>query len=379
MLQAVPNRRATGSLKWDKCPDLDPFWVADMDFQSTPEVMAALHARIDHGVFGYSLPHPSLIDSVLSYLENRIGYQAKEEEIIHFGGLVPALSLAGRAFTKPGESLMTCTPAYPPFLGIHHDSKTDLVAVPHVEIDGVWTFDWEKMVAAVRSDTRVFVLSNPQNPLGRVFNEKEITKLATFCKKLGLILVSDEIHCDLILDEEETPHFSALKLPEELRNHTITLLSPSKTYNIAGLGYAYAVIPDPKVRRQFRAAKGHTMSEINALAFHGAEAAYRYGESWRQELLSTLRKNRNFLISHLGDALPMVKIPHIEATYLAWLDCSALPHLNPAKVAEQKQKLYLSHGSDFGNSKCVRFNFGCSTSRVREGLEKLVLALSEPQ
>ena len=223
MLEPVANRRATGSLKWDRRPDLDPFWVADIDFQSPPEVIAALHERVNHGVFGYALPHPSLITTLQSYLAKRMGYTAKEEEIVHLGGLVPALSMAGQAFAKPGESLMTCTPTYPPFLGVHKDSKTELITVPHTQVEGVWTFDWEKMVASVKKDTRVFILSNPQNPLGRVFTEREMIKLATFCQKLDLILISDEIHCDLILDEEETPHFSALNLPEAVSYTHLTL------------------------------------------------------------------------------------------------------------------------------------------------------------
>ena len=375
MLTPVADRRNTGSLKWDRRSDLDPFWVADMDFQSPPEVIAALQDRVSHGVFGYAVPHPSLVTTLQEYLSKRIGYTAKEEEIVHLGGLVPALSMAGRAFAKPGESVMTCAPVYPPFLGVHHDSKTDLVQVKHVQVDGVWTFDWEKMVAEVRPDTRVFILSNPQNPLGRVLTEREMIKLATFCQKLNILLVSDEIHCDLILDEEETPHFSALNLPEELRKNTITLLSPSKTYNIAGLGYAYAVIPDDSIRRRFQSAKGHTLAEINALAYYAAEAAYQDGEPWRQELLSTLRKNRNYLTSYLADQLPQVVVPEIEATYLAWIDCEALPHANPSKVAEEKEKLYLSDGAFFGSPKCVRFNFGCPTYRVQEGLEKLFRAL----
>ncbi|MBK1832584.1 MalY/PatB family protein [Roseibacillus ishigakijimensis] len=377
MLTPVANRRDTGSLKWDRRPDLDPFWVADMDFQSPPEVMEALRQRVDHGVFGYALPHPSLVETVQSYLARRIGYEAKEEEIVHLGGLVPALSMAGRAFAKPGESLMTCTPVYPPFLGVHRDGGTELITVEHVQVEGVWTFDWEKMVAAVKQDTRVFILSNPQNPLGRVLTEREMVKLATFCQKLGILLVSDEIHCDLILDEEETPHFSALNLPEDLRKNTITLLSPSKTYNIAGLGYAYAVIPDDSVRRRFQAAKGHTLSEINALSYHAAEAAYNHGEPWRQELLSVLRKNRNLLTSTLANELPAVVVPEIEATYLAWIDCQALSHQNPAQVAEEKEQLFLSDGAFFGFPKAVRFNYGCPTHRVQEGLTKLVRALRD--
>ncbi|MDP0489827.1 MAG: PatB family C-S lyase [Verrucomicrobiota bacterium JB023] len=375
MLTPVPDRRDTGSLKWDKRPDLDPFWVADMDFQSPPEVIDTLRDRIDHGVFGYALPHAGLVDSVLGYLDRRMKYQAKEEEIIHLGGLVPALSLAVRAFCKPGESVMTCTPVYPPFLGVHHDGDTELITVPHLHDGEKWTFDWAKLVASVRKDTGVFILSNPQNPLGRAFTKKEIIKLATFCKKLGIVLLSDEIHCDLILDEFETPHFSALNLPEDLRANTITLLSPSKTYNIAGLGYAYAVIPDASLRRRFTAARGHTLAEINALAYHAAEAAYRHGEPWREELVATLRGNRDLLVRTLESELPEAVVPEIEATYLAWIDCSALSHENPALRAEKNEKLFVSDGSFFGYPKAVRFNYGCPRNRVAAGLEKLVRAL----
>lgn len=376
MLTPVPNRRDTGSLKWDRRPDLDPFWVADMDFQSPPEVIAALEERVRHGVFGYAVPQPSLVETLQDYLQKRIGYTAEENEIVHLGGLVPALSLAIRAFTEPGNSVMTTTPVYPPFLGVHKDGGCELVSVGHTQVEGRWTFDWAGMVSSVRPDTKVFILSNPQNPLGRVFTESEMVKLATFCQKLGILLISDEIHCDLILDEEETPHFSALNLPEELRKNTITLLSPSKTYNIAGLGYAYAVIPDDSIRRRFNAARGHTLAEINALGYVAAEAAYRHGEPWRQELISTLRKNRNYLTSTLAQELPAIVVPQIEATYLAWLDCSALPHSNPAQVAEEKEKLFLSDGAFFGSPQAVRFNFGCTTSRVQDGLAKLIKALS---
>lgn len=377
MLTPVPNRRDTGSLKWDRRPDLDPFWVADMDFQSPPEVIAALEERVRHGVFGYAVPHPSLVETLQDYLQKRMGYPAEENEIVHLGGLVPALSLAIRAFTETGNSVMTTTPVYPPFLGVHKDGGCELVSVDHTQVEGRWTFDWAAMVSSVRADTKVFILSNPQNPLGRVFTESEMVKLATFCKKLGILLVSDEIHCDLILDEEETPHFSALNLPEELRQNTITLLSPSKTYNIAGLGYAFAVIPDESIRRRFNAARGHTLAEINALGYVAAEAAYRHGEPWRQELLSVLRKNRNYLTSTLAAELPAIVVPEIEATYLAWLDCSALSYAHPAQIAEDREKLFLSDGAFFGSPQAVRFNFGCTTSRVQDGLAKLIKALTD--
>lgn len=369
------TRRHTGSLKWDRRPDLIPLWVADMDFPSPPEVIEALQARVNHGVYGYALPHPSLIEALLTYLKNRLNFVTSEESLIHLGGLVPALSLAARAFGQPGDDLLTCTPVYPPFLSIHKDAQMNLIAIDHVQHHGHWTFDWEKLEAQVTPKTRLFLLSNPQNPLGRVFTESEITQLAQFCQKHQLVLVSDEIHCDLIYDESRTPHFSALNLPEDLRNLTITLLAPSKTYNIAGLGYAFAVIPNEKLRRQFNAARGHTLAEINALAYHAAEAAYRYGEPWRQNLLAYLQTNRDLLTSSFQKNLPQAKIPEIQATYLAWVDCRELPHENPATVLENAG-YFVSDGTFFGHPKCLRINFGTQTSALESALEPIIAALA---
>ena len=368
------DRCGTGSLKWDKRPDLNPLWVADMDFISPPEVIEAIRKRVDHGVFGYARPHPSLVETLQSYLKNRIGYTSPAEEIVHLGGLVPALSLAARAFGKPGEKVLTCAPVYPPFLGIHRDASLELLSVDHVEVNGQWTFDWQALEDKVTPDTRIFVLSNPQNPIGRVFTEEEMIQLANFCEKHDLILLSDEIHCDLILEEEQTPHFSALNLPEALRDRTITLLAPSKTYNIAGLGYAFAVIPNDSIRRRFTAARGHTLPEINCIAYYAAEAAYKHGEPWRQDLIAYLRTNRDLLASTIREKVPGAKVPDIEATYLAWIDCTALSIENPIQAAEDAG-LYLSDGTFFGHSRCVRMNFGTQTERLRSALDTFCTAM----
>lgn len=368
------TRRDTGSLKWDRRSDLNPLWVADMDFTSPPEIIEALQARISHGVFGYAVPHPSLVETIQTYLKNRIGCSIPEEQIQHLGGLVPALSLGCRAFAEPGDAAMTCTPVYPPFLGTHRDNEMELITVDHTKENGQWTFDWEKMEASVTPRTKIFILSNPANPLGRAFSAQEIIKLAEFCERHELILLSDEIHCDLIFDEEKTPHFSALNLPEELRKRTVTLLAPSKTYNIAGLGYAFAVIPEDSLRRKFIAAKGHTLAEINCLAYYAAEAAYKHGEPWRQELLAYLRGNRDLLTETLRREVPSVQIPDIEATYLAWIDCREVEVDNAMQRAENAG-LFLSDGTFFGQKGSVRINFGTQRSRLENALETFVTAL----
>jgi cystathionine beta-lyase len=368
-------RRGTGCIKFDRRPELDPFWVADMDFISAPPILEALHQRVNHGVFGYAQAHAGLNDALLAYLEERRGATVPLEHVVHLGGLVPALSLAVRAFCAPGDAVMTCTPVYPPFIGVHHDAQVTLTTVDHVLVDGQWSFDWERMERAVTPTTKVFLLCNPQNPLGRVFSSQELIELASFCSRHKLVLVSDEIHCDLIFDEAATPHFSALNLPEDLRKISITLLSPSKTWNIAGLGYAFAVIPDDSIRRRFSAARGHTLAEINALAYYAAEAAYRHGEPWRMELMRHLTQNRDTLVSFIESRCPGLEVKPGEATYLAWIDARALALENPALHFEKNAGLFLSDGAYFGWPGWIRFNFGCPRARMLEGLEKLAAAL----
>ena len=368
-------RRGTGCIKYDRRPELDPFWVADMDFVSAPCILEALHRRVDHGVFGYAQPHEGLNEAILAYLETRRGAKVPLDHIVHLGGLVPALSLAARAFCKAGESVMTCTPVYPPFLGVHHDAKVSLVTVDHVMGPDGWTFDWETMEKTVSPSVKIFLLCNPQNPLGRVFPAEDVQRLAEFCERHDLILVSDEIHCDLVFDETSTPHVSALNLPERFADRLITLLSPSKTWNIAGLGYAYAVIPNDSIRRKFGAARGHTLSEINALSYYAAESAYRDGEPWRKELVSYLKQNRDTLVDFIRNRCPGLSIIPGEATYLAWIDASGLGVENPAQHFEKNAGLFLSDGAFFGWPKHIRFNFGCPRARMLEGLEKIAGAI----
>ena len=368
------TRRGTGSLKWDRRPDLNPFWVADLDFVSPPEVVAALQERLDHGVFGYAVPHAGLNDAIQQYVAQKHETQIQEEEIVHLGGLVPALSLAARAFAKPGEALMTCTPIYPPFLGVHQDAGLDLITVNHTTTDGVAGLNWEALEEAVTPETRLFLFCNPQNPLGRVFTAQDVEQLAEFCERHDLILISDEIHADMIFDEDATPHYSAARLPEQFHKRVITLLAPSKTYNIAGLGYSYAIIRNDTLRRKFNAAKGHTLPEINCLSYYAAEAAYRHGEPWRVELMKYLKGNYDLVKSFMLEHFPLVETMEMEATYLFWMDFRAMSVENPALKLENEAQLFLSDGSFFGRAGCCRFNFGSPRARVEEGLQQMLQA-----
>lgn len=370
----VLERKGSGCIKFDRRPELDPFWVADMDFVSAPCILQALHKRVDHGVFGYAHPHEGLTDAIRDYLKDCRGVSLNDGHLTHLGGLVPALSLAVRAFCEEGDELMTCTPVYYPFLNVHKDAGAKLLTVDHVFTDGRWEFDWEAMEETVTEKTKVFLLCNPQNPLGRVFSEEEIIKLAEFCERHDLVLVSDEIHCDLILDEGLT-HYSALNLPERFQKRVVAKFSPSKTWNIAGLGYGFAIIPDDSLRRKFQAVRGHTLAEINALSYFAAEAAYRDGEPWRKGLIAYLKANRDELVRFVNDECEGLSINPLEVTYLAWIDARALGVPNPAKFFEEKAGLFLSDGAPFGWAGFVRFNFACPRSRMVEGLGKMKKAI----
>ncbi len=367
----IITRRGSGSLKWDRRSDLDPFWVADLDFVSPPEVIEAIKDRVNHGVFGYAVPHQGLNDTLLDYLESKHGTKVKEEEIVHLGGLVPALSLAAKAFANPGDTMMTCTPIYPPFLGVNKDGGLNLTSINHTIQEGVAGFDWEAMEDAITPDTKLFLLCNPQNPLGRVFPKEDIIRLAQFCERHNLILVSDEIHADMIFDEEKTPHYSAIRLDEEFKKRVITLLAPSKTYNIAGLGYSYAVIQDESLRRQFTAAKGHTLPEINCISYYAAEAAYKHGEPWRAELMRYLHANYTYVKSFMAEHFPLVETMNMEATYLFWMDFRAMDIANPAATFENECQLFLSDGAYFGRAGCCRFNIGTPRQRIETALQKM--------
>ncbi|MCP5489452.1 MAG: putative C-S lyase [Verrucomicrobia bacterium] len=371
------DRTGTGSLKWDKYQGRDvlPMWVADMDFVSPPDVLAALQNRVDHGVFGYTLPYQEVVEEVLAYLKRQHGLEAEADWLVWVPGLVPALNLCCRMVGDPASAVMTSTPVYPPFLSAPHFSNRKRITVPLRLREGTWDFDWEAMEASVTSDTKLFILCHPHNPVGRVWNRDELERLLDFCERHDLVLVSDEIHCDLILDD--VPHVPTLSLGERARERTVTLHAPSKTYNLPGLACSYAVIPNPALRKAFQTAARGIITEVNALGYAGCAAAYRYGEPWRQALLKTLRQNRDLVFDFVRDRLPGITMHPMAATYLAWLDVRALDLPAPVSFFEDAG-VGLSNGIDFGAPGWLRLNFGCPETTLLEGLHRMEKAIAKP-
>lgn len=373
------NRHGTDSQKWQKYAGRDvlPLWVADMDFKSPPAVIEALHRRVDHGIFGYARPVKSTVDAVVDALARRYGWKIDPAWIVWLPGLVVGLNVTAQAFAEPGDEVLTLAPVYPPFMTAPKNSARVSVSVPWVLQAGAWAIDWEALARAVTPRTRLFYLCNPHNPLARVWRREELARLAEFCVRHDLILCSDEIHCDLILDPS-LPHVPTALLSPEIAARTVTLMAPSKTYNVPGLGTSIAIIPDPAHRARFIRATAGIVAEVTCLGFTACEAAYRDSEPWRQALLAYLRGNRDYLLEAIPRELPGVHVEApVEATYLLWLDVAATGRRNPAAHFEQ-HGVGLSDGTMFGApaGSHVRLNFGCPRSVLVEAVRRMKRALA---
>ena len=372
-----PDRNGYGSLKWDKYKgrEILPLWVADMDFTTAPEIIAALQQRLDHGIFGYTVPHEAPVQAVLNYLERQHGYSAKAHWLNFLPGLVPAINLCCHAYVAADESVMTATPVYPPFLGAPDYANRELIKVPLcLDSADQWTLDFDAMEAAVKPNTKLFILCSPHNPVARVYTKEELIRLGDFCEKHDLILISDEIHCDLVFDDN-AQHIVTAKLGERLAARTITLMAPSKTYNLPGLACAFSVIEDSKLRLQFQKTIRGIITEVNCFGYAGCEAAYNHGEAWRQALITYLRGNYELIYTFIKEEIPGITFRPMESTYLAWFDVTKLELDNPIKFFED-HGVGLSDGTPFGGIQHVRLNFGCPRSRLLEGLEKMAAALA---
>lgn len=376
----VPARLGTDSQKWQKYAgrEILPLWVADMDFRCSPAIIAALHDRVAQGIFGYARPVKSTVDAVVDALQRNYDWKIEAAWIVWLPGLVCGLNVVAQAFAQPGEEVLTLTPVYPPFISAPKNSARLSTQTAFVLRDGHWEIDWAALERAVTPRTQVFYLCNPHNPLARVWRRAELIRLGEFCAAHQLVLCADEIHCDLIL-EPTLRHLPIASLSAEIAARTLTLMAPSKTYNIPGLGTSFAIISDPALRAQFIRATAGVVAEVTALGFTACEAAYRGSETWRQELLTYLRGNRDFLLDYLARELPGIRVEApIEATYLAWLNLEAL-HLDDPVAHFEAHGVGLSEGAYFGAPKghYVRLNFGCPRATLAEALGRLKIALAQ--
>ena len=376
----VVDRRSTDSNKWRKFPaDVLPLWVADMDFPSPPAVVRALHARVEHGFFGYLTEHNDLPEVVAERVAKRYGWRINPEAVVTLPGVIAGFNQALRALTSPGDGMLIQTPVYPPILRSagNHGLRRDEHPLTR-GADGRYTVDLDAFAAALRATTRVFLLCNPHNPVGRLYGRAELEGMAAACLRRNTVIVADEIHCDLLLDGRQ--HAPVASLAPEIEQRTVTLMAPSKTFNLPGLKCAVGIIPNAALRERFVAAAGDLVPKINVLGYTAAVAAYREGDAWLEALLGYLEANRDFLVQQVRTTLPGVAVAPAEATYLAWLDCrgSARAGRGPYTFFLERARVALSDGVTFGpgGAGFVRMNFGCPRAVLAEGLERMRAALA---
>lgn len=372
----VPDRRGSSSVKWDRYVGRDvlPLWVADMDFPAAPAVMRGIRERLDHGVFGYGNPPTSLVEAVVKALRRDYGWRIQSHWLVWLPGLVTGLNVACRAVGAEGDGVLTASPIYPPFISAPRYSGREVQCARMVRLRDAWLWDFGALEATITPTTKLFLMCNPHNPTGRVFTREELLEVARIAERRDLVVVSDEIHCGLVLDPT-SKHIPLASLDPAIAARTITLMAPSKTWNIPGLGCAFAVISDAELRRKFQSAMRGIVPHPNVLGYAATEAAYRHGELWRRALVRYLRKNAALTLCAVN-AIPGLSMAPVQATYLAWIDARGLGLENPAAFFEAAG-VGLSDGTEFGAPGFLRLNFGCNRATLEEALKRMARAVAE--
>ena len=363
------DRRDSSSTKWDKYRgrDVIPLWVADMDFATAPCVIDELQRRVRDGVFGYTQPPGELPEAIAAALARDYGWTVEREWLVFLPSLVVGLNVVCRAFAHPDEAIVTAVPIYPPFLSAPQYSERECIRVPLREREGRWTWDAAALEHAITPRARVLLLCSPHNPTGRVWSEEELRMVGELARRHSLIVVSDEIHCGLVLDRDKRHLPFAVANPGHA--DTVTLMSASKTFNLPGLGCAFAIVADPALRARMQRVMAGIVHHVGALGYFATLAAYRDGRDWQVALCDYLRENRRCVESALA-SMPSLRVHHAEATYLAWIDARALGE-NPVQRFEQAG-VGLYDGALFGAPGFVRLNFACPRALLQRGLERML-------
>ena len=382
---SIIDRRNTGCMKWDGLnklfgrDDIIPLWVADMDFPSAEPIKKALVSRAEHNVFGYTFTSDEYYEAVIGWMKRRHNWHIERDWIVYTPGVVPALSYAIRAFTEPGDKVILQSPVYHPFYSTIEENGRVIVKNPLKLVDGKYYMDYEDLEDKIDSKTKMLILCSPHNPVGRVWKEEELKKLADICIKNNIMVVSDEIHFDIVYSNNK--HIVFGRISEEIMNNSIVLTAPSKTFNIAGLQVSNVIISNEELRRRYN--KELSKDHIGRPNVFGAEAliaAYNYSEDWLDELLIYLEGNRDFFINYVNEKIPKLKAIKPEGTYLIWVDCSGLNKdseqlrdffVNKCKVALNSGIMFGEEGKTF-----MRFNIGCSRSVLEEALNRIEKAIN---
>lgn len=380
----IIDRKNSDSVKWGNLEadygdkDLLSMWIADMDFKSSPDIIEALKERVEHGVFGYNYIDDSFYEAIINWVKSRQNWDIKKEWIVFTPGVVPGLSISISRFTKEGEKVLVQPPVYPPFYGVLEGNNRVLNENPLINNDGKYSMDFENLKANLDKDTKLMLLCNPHNPVGRVWTEEELKELGDILIKNNTIIVSDEIHGDLILKGVKQTSFASIS--KEFEQNSITFMAPSKTFNIAGLKASIAIIPNEELRREYQA-------EIDTLHISrptifgqvGLEVAYNKGKPWLDQAMDYIEDNIDYAVKYIEDNIPKIKVQKPEATYLLWLDFTGLDktadEINDALINEGKVVLNDGRPYGTGGDRFFRLNIGTPRSILEDGLERIKKAV----
>ncbi|GAB6991615.1 MalY/PatB family protein [Paenibacillus pini] len=380
----VVNRKMTAAEKWDGMErvfgvtDVLPLWVADMDFKAPASVIEAIEKRVEHGVFGYTLQTHDYKLSVAQWMQKRHQWTIDMDWIVFSPGVVPALSFAVQAFTEPGDKVLIQTPVYPPFYQVVTNHGRELVMNPlQLQQDGTYVMDLEALERSLDDGVKLLILCSPHNPVGRVWSVEELEAISRLCAERGVLIVSDEIHADLVFEGKHTP---LAMISEQIKNQCIICTSPSKTFNIAGLNTSNIIIPNDEIRKKFQqTVQLYAVGSISALGSVATEAAYNGGEVWLDEALEYIRDNMHYIQQFIAEHIPEIHVTLPEATYLLWLDFRSV-NMSSDELAAfllTQAKLALNQGASFGTEGegFMRMNVACPRSIIEEAMHRLHSAM----
>ena len=388
----VIKRRGTSSSKWDNdvrkvVENIDypvgevlPLWVADMDFQAPPEICEALAEKVRHGIFGYSIIPDSCYDAIIEWEEKHHGWRMEKEWLLFAPGAVTAAHMAVQAYCQPKDNVIIQRPIYYPFFRTILNNDTQIANNPLLEVNGTYEIDFEGFERLSReNETTLFILCSPHNPVGRVWRPEELERMGKICAANGVVVLADELHCDLLMPGYRHTPFGSINA--QCRDNSVTIIAPSKTFNVAGLHATVIVIPDEKLRLKFKNVLArNSILNLNLFAAAAMEAAYRHGENWLNEALAYIHGNYEFLVSYLKEKLPLVKPFVLEGTYLAWLDFRALEK-DPLKLQKRmltEAGVWLDEGRIFGpeGDGFERIVLACPRSILKEALDRIATAFA---
>lgn len=364
-------RSGTNTIKWEEYAgrDIIPLGIADTDFRAAPCIIEALQERLDHGVFGYTRqPIAKFRDVIVQRMQEKHNWSIEPNWIIALQSIISGLNLACLASGQPGDSVLSPTPIYPPFLNAPANTGRDIITVPHKRVSGRWVLDFDTLKASITPNCKLVLFCNPQNPGGTVYRRDELFRLHSLCKRHDLIVCSDEIHCDLIYDSN-VRHIPFASLNNDARDRTITLMSAGKSFNTAGLGCSFAIIPSVEIRDRYKRAMRGLVLGINVMGQIATVAAFEHGQAWFDLQLDYLRNNRDLLVSVVSK-IPGLSMQIPEATFLAWIDISAL-NLSDPKGFFEDAGVGISPGAIYGDNTHIRLNFGCDKRTLNTALSRI--------